>query len=206
MKNYLVKFFFLLFGICTYSQMKEKGNLEISPTIGVLSANYYGKDVGIFNQPIVNATYGLNVDYFFNDRWSLRSGLEFQSMGSKIKEDIFRGREFEEKLNYINIPIHANWHFGSTRKWYLNFGPSISFLTYAESNGIEITEALNKAQLGLGFGIGYKFFINEKISIGIDHQEYLGFSKLISSEYSNNSASSIYNYFGSYTLKAIISL
>src|SRR5690606_12817721 len=95
-------------------------------------------------------------------------------MGSTVPEfNTYGAFSIRERLNFIAVPVHANYHFGSTRKWYLNFGPTINFLTSATSNGIDIKHGINPVQMGLGLGIGYKFEINENFSIGIDHQEYI---------------------------------
>ncbi|WP_233496696.1 outer membrane beta-barrel protein [Mucilaginibacter hurinus] len=32
------------------------------------------------------------------------------------------------KLDYLTIPVMANWHFGRTKNWYLHFGPYVAFL------------------------------------------------------------------------------
>lgn len=112
------------------------------------------------------------MDYFFNDRWSLRSGLLYQTMGTQ-----FFG--YEEKLNYLTLPINANWHFGSTRKWNLNFGPSIGFLMSAENNqGQDLKDLVNSTQFGLSYGIGYKIEVNEKFSILVDFQGMTGLSEI----------------------------
>lgn len=172
----------LLISVVGYSQLREKGTIELAPVLGVGFANYYGGDATSANKPITRATFGANIDYYFNDRWSLRSGLIYQVFGTEIKS---RGSIYinaEEDLKYITIPVNANWHFGSTRKWHLNFGPSFSFLTAAEStiNGVtfDIKEGVNSFQLGLNIGIGYKIEISEKFGIDISYNETLGLTKV----------------------------
>ena len=181
-----------------FSQIREKGAIEVSPFVGYISSNFYG-DVGIVNYGTDNVYFGANVDYFFNNRWSIRSGLEYQGMGNEGGWFFFENNNIQ-KLNFIGLPIHANWHFGSTRKWYLNFGPTLNFLTSAKLNNVVNTSIINQVQVGLGYGIGYKFFINEKISIAIDHQEYIGFSNNIKSSPNN---SFVGNYFGTLSVKGV---
>ncbi len=31
-------------------------------------------------------------------------------------------------LNYLTVPVMANWHFGRTKNWYLNFGAYTAIL------------------------------------------------------------------------------
>lgn len=158
---------------CTFAhaQLREKGSIELIPQIGYSSANYYGSEINN-NDPISKVTFGLGGDYFFNNRWSLRSGLHYQTMGTQ-----FRG--YEENLNYLTIPINANWHFGSTRKWNLNFGPSVGFIMSAETNsGVDIKDKVNPTQLGLSYGIGYKIEVSPKFSILFDFQGMSGLSEI----------------------------
>ena len=91
--------------------------------------------------------------------------------------------KYEDKLNYISIPINANWHFGSTRKWNLNFGLSPSFLTKAtiEYNGMSQkipSSYIESFQLGFTYGIGYKIGITEKFGILIDAQFFNGLTNI----------------------------
>ncbi|UUV20471.1 PorT family protein [Paenimyroides aestuarii] len=191
----------LLASFATNAQIREKGEMEISPFIGISSANYYG-DVSIMNESVSNPYFGANIDLYLNNRWSLKTGLEYQSMGSQGESYTFE--YFEENLNFISVPIHANYHFSKNRKWYLNFGPTINFLTDAKSNTFNIKEGVTPVQMGLGLGIGYKIFINERFSIGIDHQEYIGFSNNLKSKYNNDLF--IGNIFGSFSVKAVFKI
>ena len=124
----------------------EKRRSEVSPFIGISSANYFG-DVGIMNESVVNPYFVANLDLYFNNRWSLKTGVELQKKGISggMKEGI--------------TPL----------------------------------------------GIGYKIYINERFSIGIDHQEYVGFANNLKSQYNNNDIF-IGNIFGSFSVKAIFKL
>jgi len=198
-------FITLLASFATNAQIRERGEIEVSPFIGISSANYYG-DVGINNESVQKLYFGANADFFMSNRWSLRTGIEYQTMGSTVPEYNSYGTfSIREKLNFVSVPVHANYHFGSTRKWYLNFGPTINFLTSATSNKVDIKHGVNPVQMGLGIGIGYKFEINEKFSIGIEHQEYIGLVNNLKFN-SNRSNPYIGNYFGSFSVKAIFKL
>jgi hypothetical protein len=184
----------ILFSTFGFSQNREKGTIELTPTIGYASANYYGENV-INNDAISSVTFGVNGDYFFNDRWSLRTALAYQTMGTQFSS-------YKEELKYLTIPVNANWHFGSTRKWNLNFGPSIGFIMSAKNNqGGEFKELINPTQFGFNFGIGYKIEINDDFSILIDHQEMIGLNKI-----GKNSDSYVGNVFGSFNVGAVIKL
>ena len=187
-KNYFImkKFIFtavLLITALGHSQEREKGNVELAPVLGVGFANYYGGNTTSANKAVTRATFGANLDYYFNEKWSLRSGLMYQMYGTEVR--LF-GDHGEDNLKYITIPVNANWHFGSTKNWNLNFGPSFSFLTAAEStiNGttIDIKDAVNTFQLGLNLGIGYKIEVSEKFGISISYHETLGLTEISKSD------------------------
>ena len=174
----------------TSAQVKEKGTIEITPKIGKSSFFENNEDESTkYNSGV---EFGSTIDYYFNNRWSLRSGLIANKMGGKYKITFTNFDpvvntdttiSFEDKLNYLSIPINANWHFGSTRKWNLNFGLSPSFLISANSvvNGIEnkIPKSdIESFQLGFTYGIGYKIEINKKFGILIDSQFFNGLTNI----------------------------
>lgn len=170
----------LLFSLMGISQ-NEKGTFELTPIIGFASSNYHSSQK-INNDPITTVDFGAYGDYYFNNSWSIRSGLLFQTMGSEYRNGIF----YTEKLKYLTVPLNANWHFGKNRNWNLNFGVSMGFLSSATSNGQDVKKFVNSNQFGLSFGIGYTFKINDKFGLLIDFQ---GMSGLTEVAKSNNQAS-----------------
>ena len=170
------------------AQQRSKNDVELTPILGVAFSNYYGED-RLENQNLSSTQFGADLDFFFNDRWSLRSGLLFQTMGSKV------ARNYTEKLHYVTVPVNANWHFGSTRKW------NLSFLTAADGNGVDIKEEANSFQLGLAYGIGYKIEVNEKFSILIDYQGITGLTDVPKDNYYT-----IRNTYGSFNIGGVFKL
>lgn len=162
----------LLTGFYGFSQNREKGTIELAPIIGYSSANYYGDKIVNNNSTLNSFDFGINSDYYFNDNWSLRSGLLLQTMGSRYGQ-------LEDKIKYLTIPVNANWHFGSTRKWNLNFGPSIGFLISAETNGEDVKEFVSTTQIGFNLGIGYKIEVTEKFGILFDIQGLSGLTEIL---------------------------
>jgi hypothetical protein len=184
----------LLLGLVSYAQLREKGTTELIPLIGSASSNYYGQ-TNLLNEPLSSVNLGVKGDYFYSNRWSLRSGLLFQTMGSQF------GGFFKEELKYLTIPVNANWHFGSTRKWNLNFGPTFGILTAANSNGVDFKSELNGFQYGIQVGIGYKLQLSSKFSILLDYQSMSGLSKV-----SKDSQNQLKNSYGSLDLGAVFKL
>jgi len=153
-------------GTVAQAQQREKGTIEIIPQIGISVSDFSGSDASD-NGALSSLNLGVGADYYLNDRWSIRTGLHYQSMGSDIDDTIL-------ELGYLTIPLNANWHFGKTRKWNLNFGPSVGFLTYAKFGDVGVKDAYNTVQVGLNVGIGYKFELTKKLSLLVDYQSMAG--------------------------------
>ncbi|MFL9830056.1 porin family protein [Flavobacterium sp. ST-87] len=175
MKKTLLSLMTLItFGLSN-AQVKEKGVIEITPKIG--ASAFFENNEDDFTDSNSGVEFGATVDYYFNDRWSLRSGLIFDKMGGKY--DVGDTFLWEDKLNYLTIPINANWHFGSTRKWNLNFGLAPSFLLDAKVNDMEIPSSdIESFQLGFNFGIGYKIEVTRRFGILLDFQYFNGLTNI----------------------------
>ena len=195
MKKIIVTIAVVLTATFTNAQLRASGAIELAPQIGYSSSNYFGGDAGSLNNPVTGVAFGITGDYFFNNRWSIKSGLLFQKMGTEVAG-------FEDNLSYTTIPVNANWHFGSTRKWYLNFGPSLSILTTAKNeNGDSIKDFFNTTQIGLNFGIGYKIEVAKNFSVLIDYQGVSGLTDIIKdSEFSTS------NNFGSFNVGGVFKI
>lgn len=210
----------LLFAVVASSavnaQIRERNDIEIAPFIGINSSNYYG-DVSLnnSNKALYTPVFGVTADFYLNNRWSLRTGLEYQTLGSSVytselinnPQDNYYYRYFHEseKLNFVAIPIHANIHIGKSRNWHINFGPTVSFLTGANFGGEKVEiDNLRKEHVGFGLGFGYRFNIHENFSLGIEHQEYISFTNNLNTF--NSYGSFIGNIAGNFSVKAIFKL
>lgn len=191
MKKILINLL-LICSLAVSAQLREKGDNEIIATIGFSQS---GSD--FLSNARSSIRIGVLGDHFFNDRWSLRTGLASLNMGDE--GFLFFQRNFE--TNYIHVPINANWHFGSTRKWNLNFGLSVGILTSAKENGIDVSDTVETFQFGLSYGIGYKLQFSEKFSILFDYQAFEGFT-----DYIKDNSSEARNLFASFNIGAVFKL
>ena len=167
MKKLLLVIAMVAAGLTANAQEREKGDIELAPYIGV-SQSFFNGDNAAFYDTKNSVTFGVKGDYFFNDRWSLRSGLQYDSMGASVNSN-------DLNLNYLSIPLNANWHFGSTRKWNLNFGLTPGFLLEAEAeSGEDLSNEVKSFQLGISYGIGYKLEVSENFSLLFDVQGNVG--------------------------------
>ncbi|NMH26394.1 outer membrane beta-barrel protein [Flavobacterium solisilvae] len=161
----------------SFSQSRDKGTIELSPVIG-----YSQSMVFIFtSEPVGGINIGSNVDYYFNENWSFRSGLFYQTMGSKEVKFLIFSDEYSEKLKYLTIPLAINWHFGSNKNWNLNYGVSGGFLLDAKAKSedgitIDTKDISNSFQFGINAGIGYKLTLTENIGLVFDVSQFIGFT------------------------------
>ncbi|WP_299336184.1 porin family protein [uncultured Psychroserpens sp.] len=174
MKKVLLIAVAAIFGMTTTNAQSDKGDFTLAPQIGV-NISSYASDADFNTRTSIAG--GVVAEYYFSDRWSFRSGLIYDAMGA---EDSFGNID---KLNYITLPLNANWHFGSKRNWYLNFGPAVSFLASAnaeltDGQEFDLKDFVPSTDIGLTIGIGYKFNIDENTQMYIDYQGYGGFTNL----------------------------
>lgn len=200
----------LLFMFCAFAtnaQKRKNGTIEVVPAIGYSNSALLTKNTDGMS-PRKSTRLGAEADYYFNNRWSLRSGLHFEKMGAEFSTyySFFGTLNEELNLNYINVPLNANWHFGSSRKWNLNFGITPSFLTSAEytsnisSKGPEdIKSKINGFQLGISLGIGYKIEVSDDFSIMLDYQEFYGTSNI----YTDNAIPTAQNASSSFNIGGV---
>ena len=144
------------------AQAQEAGATELGAIGGVSFATV--SDIqGNGADARVSFNFGGSFEYYFSDRWGIKTGLIYDSKGwadgfvesfDNTGNPQIATADF--KLNYLTIPVMANWHFGSTRKWYLNFGGYAGFLLNAEETafGNDVKDGLSSTDLGLALGIG----------------------------------------------------
>lgn len=165
----------LALGFIPASSAQDKGDVEFGVNIGYNSSTVQVSKS--FFQP--DSGQGLNVgfsaDYYFSDRWSIKGKLIYDQKGwdNGSFEDVnenYYATDFN--LNYLTVPVMANWHFGSKRNWYLNFGPYVGFLMSAEetARGVDIKETFNSTDFGLALGIGVKIPVSDKLKISIEYE------------------------------------
>ena len=178
----------MVMGIYTITQAQNKstGN-EFGIGIGynaayVTSSNQSTKATSGFNIAIHN-------DFYFSDRWSLKAKAVYDQKGwgngflnVATSSGNINYTSVDYKLNYITVPVMANWHFGKTRNWYLNFGPYVGFLTGAHvrtvNGNIDVKSVFNSTDVGFDAGIGIKFPVSSKSKLYIEYDGQSGFGDI----------------------------
>lgn len=192
------------------AQAQEAGATELGAIGGVSFATV--SDIqGNGADARVSFNFGGSFEYYFSDRWGIKTGLIYDSKGwadgfvesfDNTGNPQIATADF--KLNYLTIPVMANWHFGSTRKWYLNFGGYAGFLLNAEETafGNDVKDGLSSTDLGLALGIGYKFPITDKVKLCIEYQEQFGLVDV----FRNNRGDAVTNRRSSFNVGALFNL
>lgn len=167
---------------------QTKGDVEFGFNAGF---NYSAVNVSYFQTETgVGFNVGASADYYFSDSWSIKGKLIYDQKG--WNEGIFSEGSFDPadptvnyvtnfNLNYLTIPVMANWHFGSKRNWYLNFGPYAGFLISAKETegGNDVKESFNKSDFGLALGIGVKIPVSDKLKLFVEYEGQSGFSDIL---------------------------
>ncbi len=202
--KYLICFGLLMNSLLCNCQTREKGNIELTPIIGYSAS--YQLDSFLFGASSVSGIQlGIYGNYFFSNRWSLRSGLLYQKMGTNNVDFSIFTNEYSERTNYVTVPLSVNYHFGTERNWYLNYGLAVGFLTNAEAdynngNGfVDINNLANSTQFGINGGIGYKFKLSPKFLMVVENSNLIGLTE--STEQRNGK-----NFYMSFNIGAVFKI
>ncbi len=167
-----------LISILTLSA-QDNGDFEFGINSGLNLSNV-STSGGESTSSRVSFNIGASGEHYFSDRWGIKFKLIYDNKGwadGFIIDEFFDEITTDFKLNYLSIPIMANWHFGSNRNWYLNFGPYAGVLISAKDSELDmdVKEAFRGLDFGLAYGIGHKFNIgtNTKLFIEYDGQSGL---------------------------------
>ncbi len=165
----------------TLANAQDKGNIEFGFNTGFSMSTISDDD----DYAETNQTFniGASADYYFSNRWSIkfkaiydRKGWDKDFIpdanGNNVRTDI--------NLDYLTIPVMANWHFGSKRNWYLNFGPYVGFLMSAKETTFDtdIKDSFNTTDAGLALGIGVKIPLSSKLKLFFEYDGHYGFSEV----------------------------
>ncbi|GAB3926671.1 porin family protein [Mucilaginibacter myungsuensis] len=157
-------------GTAAFSQ--TKGQTEFGVGVGLNLATVVVDETNQNAGTRAGLNVGLSADHYFSDSWSLKVKALFDQKGwSKGYLTIGTSTTYTPyQLNYITVPVMANWHFGRTKGWYLNFGPYVSVLVSAKTtaNNFDVKPFFNDVDAGLALGIGYKFPVADKTKFFVE--------------------------------------
>lgn len=201
--------FFLTLGIIfglfnLYAQ--DSGDIEIGANLGLSLAGVSasGEDN---TETRVTFNVGISGEYYFSDRWGVKVKLISDNKGfsnGSIIDENLNTLTTDIELNYITIPVMANWHFSKHRRWYLSFGPYFGLLTSAKDSELQtdIKNQINGSDYGLAYDIGYKFKINDNTKLFLEHDGQFGIKNIIAGD----NEYSVWNTRGAYSIGVLINL
>ena len=162
----------ILLGIYSVSFAQTRNTVEFGANIGYNESNVTYSGSGQSSDYVIGFNAGVSMEYYFSDRWGIKGKLIYDQKGWGNGYLTFDdGSEIDGvnfHLNYLTIPVMANWHFGRMRNWYLNFGPYVGVLlnTTETSNSVDnLKDAFNTTDFGLALGIGVKFPISNNVKM-----------------------------------------
>lgn len=203
------RLFALLVALPLFLQAQHKGDLEVGVGGGLNVATGYGSDADGLDHRI-SFQAGVTGEYYLNDRWGVKSGVIYDSKGTEGDFTIsgVEVADAEIQLEYLFIPFYANWHFGKDRNWYLNFGPYLDILLAAEegSLNVDIKDDLSPVDIGLGAGVGYKYYVANKAAIFLEYQGAAGFIKVPENDAIEDNNNSIFNIRSALNLGMVFTL
>ncbi|MDB4919991.1 porin family protein [Mucilaginibacter sp.] len=162
----------VVLGIYTTAFSQTKGTTEFGINVGYNAATVTTGNGQTNSDYRSGINLGVSADYYFSDRWSIKGKLIYDQKGwsNGFIDDGSGAITTDYKLDYLTIPVMANWHFGHTRNWYLNFGPYVGILLNAKetATSTDLKEFFNTADIGLDVGIGIKFPISDRAKFFIE--------------------------------------
>ncbi|ANI90208.1 hypothetical protein A9P82_13470 [Arachidicoccus ginsenosidimutans] len=172
MTRKLLAFAIIIF-VCGKSFGQIKGKVEYGVAIGIGGATVSDGNGNTNNSDRTVFNAGISADYYFSDRWSLKGKLLYDQKGwnngflSDESDNVYP-EDFH--IDYVTVPVMANWHFGRTRNWYLNFGPYIGFLLSAKTSPdkTDVKPLFYNVDGGIAFGIGVKIPLSQQLKFFIE--------------------------------------
>lgn len=154
---------------------------------------------GVSQNFLVGGNAGLNFRYIEEKHFGFIVEANWEQRG--WKEDFEElPYNYSRTVNYVQIPFLAHIYFGNRGKFFINAGPSVSFVlgesTSANFDYNNVSQILDlnthityqyalpvhqKVDYGISGGIGGEFSINPRNSVYLDARFYYGLSDILKS-------------------------
>lgn len=128
---------------------------------------------------------GALANFKLNESWAIQPEVQYSTQGTKSKNNIWGPLTSETtlKLDYINVPVLAQYHIEA---FYLEAGPQVGFLTAAKTKMGDITtdrkDDMKSVDFGVNFGFGYKL----DMGLGIGARYNFGLTNVYESDKYNS--------------------
>ena len=177
----------LIISAISFGQSKVKLGVNGGLNYSSLRGNDLTEDL---IKPGFSYLAGFSFEYFIKDNLSINSNLNFEQKLANENGYVYLTDEYgytdvvkadtKIKYNYLVLPVYASYYFGTKNDFYVNGGAFVGFLinskmTSKKFNDSTDTTDLNKTtDLGLVFGFGKLFKLNEKNNLKVELRENLG--------------------------------
>ena len=177
----------IVLGVYTASfAQQKKGDVELGINAG-LNSSTVTSDNYANSSYRTSFNFGVAADFYFSNRWSLKGKLIYDQKGWNDGYTSYNGSIIKSNypVNYLTVPVMANWHFGRTRNWYLNFGPYVGFLIDAKETAYNtnLKPLLSSTDLGIALGIGVKIPLSDKVKLNLEYEGQAGVTDLSKESY-----------------------
>ena len=115
----------------------------------------------------VEMVVGPELEYFMTDRFSLGAGINYAQQGAELKDS-----EVTYKLDYINMPITANYYVVKGLALRAGIQPGFNVNAKIEAGDVEkdLDDAVKGFDLAIPFGLSYEyrhFVIDARYTLGL---------------------------------------
>jgi hypothetical protein len=176
----------ITFGIYSAALAQNKNTIEFGVNAGLSSSTMQNNSIiGQGFQSKISANFGVSGEYYFSDRWGIKAKAIYDQKGwsGSSVVSVVDGSEMgalNYHLNYLTIPVMANWHFGKNRNWYLDFGPYVGFLLNKDDRSQLSSEppAFKSTDAGIALGIGVKIPIYQTARLFFEYDAQGGITSV----------------------------
>ena len=155
MKKLFLAVVAMMVSAATFAQ-NEVGQLTIQPKVGVNIANITDADDA---DPRIGLAAGAEFEYGITDNIGLSAGVLYSMQGAKTTED---GADCTLKLDYLNVPILANFYVAKGFAVKLGVQPGFKLSSKAKAKGsgasVELdVDGIKSVDLSIPVGVSYQY-------------------------------------------------
>lgn len=155
MKKLFLAVVAMMVSAATFAQ-NEAGQITIQPKVGVNIANITEADDA---DPRIGLAAGAEFEYGLTDNIGLSAGVLYSMQGAKTTEE---GVDCTLKLDYLNVPILANFYVAKGFAVKLGVQPGFKLSSKAKAKGsgasVELdVDGIKSVDLSIPVGVSYQY-------------------------------------------------
>lgn len=155
MKKLFLAVVAMMVSVATFAQ-NEAGQITIQPKVGVNISNITEADDA---DPRIGLAAGAEFEYGLTDNIGLSAGVLYSMQGAKTTED---NVDCTLKLDYLNIPILANFYVAKGFAVKLGVQPGFKLSSKAKAKGsgasVELdVDGIKSVDLSIPVGVSYQY-------------------------------------------------